>query len=230
MPAICSSLQDPNVLVQRYTLDLIIQLFPLKTFPISHDYLEKIMIAVLRCLLKRDLSIVRRVFAWLLVSVKVQNSDTVLEIEDFNVYVKPYLLTSIKGILTEASHDISSTTEKSTFVQPYRLLKILYEQSELIAPLYTEILPNIALCLKTQLGTPDAYFKRDGKHCSQEILYSANQLLTSLDSDVLWNWMKDFVSAPLKKSKSTASDTNEITLQERVSLVIYLLEVLPLVS
>lgn len=207
------------MLVQRYTLDLVIQLLPLKNLPISQDHLEEVMRAVLQCLLKRDQSIVRRVFTWLLGSMKIENT---IEIKDFDSYVKPCLLRVLRKILAESS------TEKSKFLQPYRLFKVLCEQSEVMAFLFAEILPNIVACLKVQIGTPAIKLKKDGKHSGQEILHSANHLLLSLDNDILWKWMKDYLSIPLKQSMSV-DGVSEIALQERSDLVIFLLQVLPLV-
>lgn len=61
---ICSSLLDDNVLVQRAILDLLISAFPLHTKLLLKQDLVSIITAALTVLLRRDISLNRRLFSW----------------------------------------------------------------------------------------------------------------------------------------------------------------------
>ena len=61
---ICSSLLDPNILVQRAILDLLITGFPLHSKIILKQDMISIITAALTVLLRRDISLNRRLFSW----------------------------------------------------------------------------------------------------------------------------------------------------------------------
>ena len=64
--ALCSALQDKNVLICRATLDVILTLFPLhRPFLLPSD-IVLILSAALETLLRRDMSLNRRLYSWLL--------------------------------------------------------------------------------------------------------------------------------------------------------------------
>lgn len=62
----CVSLVDKNVLVQRTTLDIVSVLFPFHQSFLLPEDLASILTASLQTLLKRDVSLSRRLYAWLL--------------------------------------------------------------------------------------------------------------------------------------------------------------------
>ncbi|KAG9333415.1 hypothetical protein JZ751_012675, partial [Albula glossodonta] len=74
MKALYLSLQDSNVLVQRNMLEILLFFFPLSTcldpadgsIPMTRDDVVTIMSAASLTLLRRDLSLNRRIYAWLL--------------------------------------------------------------------------------------------------------------------------------------------------------------------
>ena len=61
---ICNSLLDPNVLVQRSILDLLITTFPMHNRQILKQDMISIITAAVTVLLRRDISLNRRLFAW----------------------------------------------------------------------------------------------------------------------------------------------------------------------
>lgn len=194
-------------------------------------HLTKVMISALQCLLKRDQSIIRRVFIWLLgKGTKQTNTEStdLAQSSYFLMHVKPHLLVSLKKLLTVSS----DASDKSDLLQPYRLLKIIYEQTEMLSIL-PEVLPDILLCLKSQvmqhggLSLLEYSVKKNGKRFQirGELLYSANQFWVALDSSLLWGWVEEYLSVSLKKSYEESSHS----LKERVDLVLFLFKVLPLV-
>lgn len=61
---ICTSLLDPAVLVQRAILDLLIACFPMHNRQLSKQDMISIITAAVTVLLRRDISLDRRLFAW----------------------------------------------------------------------------------------------------------------------------------------------------------------------
>ena len=263
MSALCSSLVDSNVLVERHTLDLVTHLLPLNAPPINPTLLIQVIISSLQCLLKRDQSLNRRLYAWLLGNSqthKRENSSSISDIEDpssdlmsyFNTYVRPHLLLALKKILKQASKQVA-TTEKASCLLPYRLLKFLNDKAE-IQLIFNDILSNILHCLKAQVsylgGLPSSILtsfssqnslevtsKKNSKryHLKEELLHSANQLLISIDSDILWGWAEGYLVKLIKGLEEQFTpcldeyDRSD-SLEERIELVIFLLHMLPLVS
>ncbi len=64
--ALCSSIQDTSVLVQRSALDLLLMGFPMHNSELTRPDMIKMMTATIKVLLRRDMSLNRRLYAWLL--------------------------------------------------------------------------------------------------------------------------------------------------------------------
>ena len=63
--AVCTSLLDPIVLVQRAILDFLLACFPLHETQIHRDDYVEMATAAVTVLLRRDISLNRRLFSWL---------------------------------------------------------------------------------------------------------------------------------------------------------------------
>lgn len=61
---ICTSLLDPTVLVQRAILDLLIDVFPMHNKQLLKQDMISIITAAVTVLLRRDITLDRRLFAW----------------------------------------------------------------------------------------------------------------------------------------------------------------------
>ena len=64
--AICQSLQDSSVLVQRHALELLLTGFPMHNSQLTRPDMVKIANATIKVVLRRDMSLNRRLYAWLL--------------------------------------------------------------------------------------------------------------------------------------------------------------------
>ena len=64
--ALCSALQDSSVLVQRITLDFLLLAFPMHNGQLTRKDLAKVVEAALNVVLRRDMSLNRRLYLWLL--------------------------------------------------------------------------------------------------------------------------------------------------------------------
>lgn len=73
---ICSCLQDPNPLVQRNVLDLICLCLPINSCQITKgDKLQLIVVAI-HVVLRRDMSLNRRIYSWLMGNATVASSNS----------------------------------------------------------------------------------------------------------------------------------------------------------
>jgi hypothetical protein len=71
--AFCAGLGDRELLVQRNCLELLLVHFPLKIRVFGKIHLEAIMKAVLGVVLRKDMSLNRRLYAWLDSSTGIRN-------------------------------------------------------------------------------------------------------------------------------------------------------------
>ena len=174
----CSALVDKNVLVQRTILDIVSILFPFhQSFLLSPD-LVSILTAALETLLKRDISLSRRLYAWLLGS-QVHRSSLVNRIQSpsdefastgtesdssssapnsltcnlsyFEKFSKTYLNQAVKSVLMHARKAARLNLSKAECVLPYRLLKALTERPEISESIMSDIMFNLVTCFRDQI-------------------------------------------------------------------------------
>uniref|UniRef100_A0A672KG84 DOP1 leucine zipper like protein A n=1 Tax=Sinocyclocheilus grahami TaxID=75366 RepID=A0A672KG84_SINGR len=75
--AVSTSVQDSSVLVQRSTLDLILFCFPFHMSQATRPDMIRILCAALHVVLRRDMSLNRRLYAWLLGEIPTLHTQTV---------------------------------------------------------------------------------------------------------------------------------------------------------
>ena len=176
--AMCAALMDKNVLVQRGALDVVSILFPFhQSFLLLPD-LTSILSAALHTLLKRDVSLSRRLYVWLLGSqvhksslvnhVKLPSNSGDSAASDgecnhsapspdadnvsyFEKYSKLYLILALKGIMGHAKEANRFSLSKMECVLPYRLLRALLDQPEIGIAVTESIMPDLVSCLKEQI-------------------------------------------------------------------------------
>lgn len=66
MRALCAGVQDTNALVQRTSLDLLLVGFPMHNTQLIPSDMAQLVTAALSAILRRDMSLNRRLYAWLL--------------------------------------------------------------------------------------------------------------------------------------------------------------------
>ena len=185
----CAALVDKNVLVQRTALDIVSILFPFnQPFLLPAD-LTTILTAALETLLKRDISLSRRLYAWIL-GLNVQKnsvvnsrhvpSDPVSPIETdngssnshmlsainlsyFEKYSKSYLISALKGILNQTTKGAKQNLSKVECVLPYRLLRALLDRSEIMESVMGSIMFDLIVCLRDQINALGGISSIQGK-------------------------------------------------------------------
>ncbi|KAJ1521187.1 hypothetical protein ONE63_002877 [Megalurothrips usitatus] len=129
---LCTAVQDSSVLVQRSALDLLLVGFPLHNSQLVRSDMIRLVTASLITILRRDMSLNRRLFAWLLgseVNLSLLSPDHPLvkspAVSYFQLFSQEMLVqairTSLNHVLAETPHDL----------KPFRILVSLLDKPEI---------------------------------------------------------------------------------------------------
>ncbi|NWQ74826.1 DOP2 protein, partial [Columbina picui] len=251
--SLCVAVLDSNVLVQRNTLEVILFFFP---FYIALDCNESpvllhrtdlvyILSAATQTLLRRDMSLNRRLYAWLLGSdIKggtfAPDSTTSEDhaIYFFGKYSKDLLVESLIQILHQKFPESDTEEQHQAYLKPFRILISLLDKPEIgnvachfymPAP---RIFTNICFFFFSLLFSLSHSAIKENKNAS-EIVKTVNLLITSLSTDFLWDYMtKCFEDCFRNKSTQMRYPLENIstppTISELCTLLVFLLDVIPL--
>lgn len=123
--ALCKTLEDHNILVVRGVLDLILTCFALDTSDLIPELKVRLTCSVLSILTRRDMSLNRRVYAWI---TGVNETDVVAD---------PMI--KCEDIVIRALRHMLATANISSFectVKPYKILLYLNDKSYIMRPLF----------------------------------------------------------------------------------------------
>ncbi|PIK57008.1 putative protein dopey-1 [Apostichopus japonicus] len=239
--SVCAALFDTVVLVQRSTLDLVLVCFPLcsASITLSHDQLTELVTATLNTLLRRDMSLNRRLFTWLLGDhdaggykaaapkltphdlKKHKRSDSAVStssyvsIEDQTVYFETHsrnlLIEGLKTWLHDTPEDTSpgTTDQKKCTLEPCK-----------------------GSTSDTFCGVVRRRLK-SGSSKPADLIKIANQLFNSLEQYFIWEYVgKKFEMCCRKSGVRTMEpiDRNALTCSELCVLVDFLLDIVSLES
>ena len=186
----CAALVDKNVLVQRAALDVVSILFPFhQSFLLLPD-LTSILTAALHTLLKRDVSLSRRLYSWLLgtqvdkssivnciqppsssgdLPASASDSDSNLTLQKsldtsyFDKYSKGFLTLSLNGIMSHAKEATRQNSSKMECILPYRILRALQERAEIGVGTMESIMFELLSCLKEQIDGLGGVYATQGR-------------------------------------------------------------------
>ncbi|KAM6095997.1 protein DOP1B isoform 1-T2 [Chlamydotis macqueenii] len=260
--SLCVSVLDSNVLVQRNTLEVILFFFSFYTaldcnesaILLRRTDLVYILSAATQTLLRRDMSLNRRLYAWLLGSdIKggtfAPGSTTS---EDhaayfFGKYSKDLLVESLTEILHQKFPESDTEEQHQAYLKPFRILISLLDKPEIgpqvVGDLFLEVIRAFYSYCKDALGSDLklsynqsgnilASAIKENKNAS-EIVKTVNLLITSLSTDFLWDYMtKCFEDCFRNKSTQMRYPLENIstppTISELCTLLVFLLDVIPL--
>ncbi|XP_017688618.1 PREDICTED: protein dopey-2 isoform X1 [Lepidothrix coronata] len=261
--SLCVSVLDSNVLVQRNTLEAILFFFPFytaldcneSTILLPRADLIYILSAATQTLLRRDMSLNRRLYAWLLGSdIKggtfAPDSTTSEDqaVYFFGKYSKDLLVESLIVILHQKFPECDNTEEQhQAYLKPFRILISLLDKPEIgpqvVGDLFLEVLRAFYSYCKDALGSDLqlsynqsgnilASAIKENKNAS-EIVKTVNLLITSLSTDFLWDYMtRCFEDCFRSKSSEMRYPLENIstppTISELCTLLVFLLDVIPL--
>uniref|UniRef100_A0A8D0H132 DOP1 leucine zipper like protein B n=1 Tax=Sphenodon punctatus TaxID=8508 RepID=A0A8D0H132_SPHPU len=248
---------DSNVLVQRNTLEVILFFFPEIAIPVSKSSIVHILSAATHTLLRRDMSLNRRLYAWLLGTdikggISVPDSSCSTPSEDqaiyfFGKYSKDLLVESLVEILHQKFSEFDLEERHHAYLKPFRILVSLLDKPEIGPPvvgdLFLEVIRAFYAYCKDALGSEVklGYSQggnvlssaiRENKNAT-EIVKTVNLLITSLSADFLWDYMtRCFEDCFRNKSIQTRYPTENVstppTVSELCTLLVFLLDVIPL--
>ncbi|XP_061483688.1 protein dopey-2 isoform X2 [Rhineura floridana] len=260
--AFCVSMLDSNVLVQRNTLEVVLFFFPFyssldsseSAVPLSRSDVVHLLSAAAQTLLRRDMSLNRRLYAWLLGSdikggIFLPDPSISMSLEDhalyfFGKYSKDLLVEGLIEILHQNFEESDLEEQHHAYLKPFRILISLLDKPEIgppvVADLFLEVIRAFyAYCKETlgsdlklsysQTGNILTSAVKENKNAS-EIVKTVNLLITSLNTDFLWDYMtRCFEDCFRNKSIQTQLlAQNVATVSELCTLLIFLLDVIPL--
>ncbi|CAN0226355.1 unnamed protein product [Lampetra fluviatilis] len=235
--AVCACVQDSSVLVQRSTLDLLLFCFPFHHSQVrilsSHlDAVTKLdtvrlLSAVLHVVLRRDMSLNRRLYAWLL---GFDNNGTALgprmardESREehgaryFSTYSRELLVQAMVGILKGRGGGGCGEEGGSVSpdLRPFRILLSLLDKPEIGPAILEEVLVEVFRALHGQcemeLGTGiQPLFSKDRSQLSSkmrenkqtaEVVKTANLLFNSFEPYYLWDYLARLFQSCCRRSR-----------------------------
>uniref|UniRef100_A0A452V4C4 DOP1 leucine zipper like protein B n=1 Tax=Ursus maritimus TaxID=29073 RepID=A0A452V4C4_URSMA len=220
--SLCASLLDSNVLVQRNNLEIVLFFFPFYTclvsrferaIPLLRSDIVQILSAATQTLLRRDMSLNRRLYAWLLGSdIKgntiVPESELSNSYEDqssyfFEKYSKDLLVEGLAEILHQKFSDTDVEERHHAYLKPFRVLVSLLDKPEIgprvVGNLFLEVIRAFYSYCRDALGSDlKLSYTQSGNSLisaikenrnASEIVKTVNLLITSLSTDFLWDYM-----------------------------------------
>ncbi|XP_047619205.1 protein dopey-1 isoform X3 [Phacochoerus africanus] len=256
--AVSTSVQDSSVLVQRSTLDLILFCFPFHMSQATRPDMIRILSAALHVVLRRDMSLNRRLYAWLL---GFDNNGAVIGPRStrhsnpeehatyyFTTFSKELLVQAMVGILK-----VNGFGEESTLTQdlkPFRILISLLDKPELGPVILEDVLIEVFRTLYSQCKAEldlqmEPPFSKDHAQLSSklrenkktaELIKTANLLFNSFEPYYMWDyvarWFEECcrrtLHARLHIGPGDSSESSELQLTNFCLLVDFLLDIVSL--
>ncbi|XP_074189340.1 protein DOP1A isoform X9 [Rhinolophus sinicus] len=256
--AVSTSVQDSSVLVQRSTLDLILFCFPFHMSQATRPDMIRILSAALHVVLRRDMSLNRRLYAWLL---GFDNNGAIIGPRStrhsnpeehatyyFTTFSKELLVQAMVGIL-----QVNGFGEESTLMQdlkPFRILISLLDKPELGPVILEDVLIEVFRTLYSQCKAVldlqmEQPFSKDHAQLSSklrenkktaELIKTANLLFNSFEPYYMWDyvarWFEECcrrtLHARLHIGPGDSSDSSELQLTNFCLLVDFLLDIVSL--
>ncbi|RWS15080.1 protein dopey-1-like isoform X7 [Dinothrombium tinctorium] len=212
---VCAALLDPNVLVQRAILDLLLCCFPMHNCQILSSDMISITTAAVTVLLRRDISLNRRLYSWIFgleYSGQSLSSSTALRDKKsssnvqhgtrrrrrenyFDTYSKDFVLKAFTLCLSNPSEMIPIPNAWSSLgdLWQYRLLICLLDNEEVSSPLLDSLSLEI--------------FR--GKDLKTEMKRTCNLLLSNLGIDYLWKRLCHLLSAACQENMGQTNSKTE---------------------
>lgn len=224
--AICSSLQDSSVLVQRCALDLLLIGFPVYNSQLVSSDMIKIVTSAVTVVLRRDMSLNRRLFGWLLgnnltCNISPSSEQTSAQIENieesekntyFEKYSKDYLLQAIKMCFDNPENHLNlpGSLSGSPVLWSYRLLISLLDRPEISSVILDEILIEVFRSLyKENNNWSNQNNKTKETRNNSELIKTANLLFGTFEPYYLWEYLARIFEIACVKSREKTLETEK---------------------
>ncbi|XP_067897247.1 protein dopey-2 isoform X2 [Heterodontus francisci] len=262
--ALCASVQDSNVLVQRNTLEILFYFFPPCTcldpnnsvIPMTRADMVLVLSAALHTVLRRDMSLNRRLYAWLLGTdikggIMTADPDFSTSPEDhardyFDKHSKDLLVRALVRTLQQVHPEPDQEHGPQAHQKPFRILISLLDKPELgpqvIGDLLLDVIRAFYSICKEMLDSDVQSSQnesliiskmKENKNAS-EVIKTVNVLISSLSTDYLWDYLTRLFEDCIRDRSQPVSHivkdgpSAPPTVQELCCLLVFLLEVIPL--
>uniref|UniRef100_A0A3B4DZ28 Dopey N-terminal domain-containing protein n=1 Tax=Pygocentrus nattereri TaxID=42514 RepID=A0A3B4DZ28_PYGNA len=245
--AVSTSVQDSSVLVQRSTLDLILFCFPFHMSQATRPDMIRILSAALHVVLRRDMSLNRRLYAWLLGPRNTRLSNPEEHATHyFNTYSKDMLVQAMVGILQGKARGGEEESALMHDLKPFRILISLLDKPELGPAILEDVLIEVFRTLYTQcraeldLQNQNPFSKdqtqlssklRENKKTA-ELIKTANLLFNSFEPYYMWDYIARWFEEGCRCVHlllGVGSEPSVLSLVEFCQLVDFLLDIVSLV-
>ncbi|CAG9824126.1 unnamed protein product [Phaedon cochleariae] len=223
---LCAAVQDSSVLVQRAALDLLMVCFPMQNQQLLYADMVRLVTAALTTILRRDMSLNRRLYSWLL-GTEANNVPVPAE-EEFEAPTPNHHHSTAYDLLNDALKVILKrcTSETPIDIKPYRLLTSLFDKPQIGPVILDGILYDVfrtlyLSCLYQQkhrnsnvrcvsfngdlnsLTNDDVSLNKQfvTKNC-QELIKNANLLFNTLQSYYIWSYIEKLFVDAVKNLKN----------------------------
>jgi len=251
--ALCASLQDGNVLVQRSTLDLLLHVFPIHCCQLTQLDTVTVLTAAISVVLRRDMSLNRRLYAWLVgtdangvpvnivasgvSSGSIDRQDSEPSMDYFDKHSKTFLVQAVKRSLNS---DTDESCKSSLKLRPFKILMSLLDKPEIGSAILEDIFLDVLRCIYSECVTKTGGDQRpkvglsSGQKCDDsitEVVKTANLLLGSLETSFIWQFIAETLESTCArvsiKQQPAASDC--ASLLELCTIVDFMLDKLSVV-
>lgn len=210
MSGLCACLNDSVILVQRNTLEFLLLGFPLHTTLLSQSDLIKLVTNGLNTILRRDMSLNRRVYSWLLGTEVLNSNRNMLEsdltesismnsdmsssnkssnqVSYFEQYSKQTLIKALKICLKNSI--------PTGDLRPYKILLSLLDKVEVgvvLDSILIDVIRTVTLV----------------KDCS-EVKKSLNSLFGNFDPSYVWNFLTNQFESACQREEPVTEDKRKL--------------------
>ncbi|XP_050391433.1 protein dopey-1 isoform X1 [Patella vulgata] len=241
--ALSSSIQDTSVLVQRISLDFLLLGFPMHNGQLTKSDTAKIVQGAINVVLRRDMSLNRRLYGWLLgtsasglsTSVadnnrrgRVDSTSTSSEMDlgYFHQFSKDLLVQAIKMKLANPEDNEMSVGGISNLMKPFRIIISLLDKPEIGPVIIDSVLMSVFRCLYKECKTinPEQKVKVKNKNLkrqdstqeknqSAELIKTANLLFGSFEPYFIWDYLGRMFSVACSNVQQRVELDNHDTVQ-----------------
>uniref|UniRef100_A0A1A9UIY9 Uncharacterized protein n=1 Tax=Glossina austeni TaxID=7395 RepID=A0A1A9UIY9_GLOAU len=200
MSGLCACLNDTVILVQRNTLEFLLLGFPMHTKLLTEADLVKLVTNGLNTILRRDMSLNRRLYSWILGSEVTKNSPTYETLPSLpstdaennsteEVIIESYFGKYSQSIVIRALINTLKFSLESSPVdlKPYRIMVSLLDKAEIGSSVLDFVLCDIIRTMSLTSG-------------NVEVIKSANLLFATFDPAYIWSFMTSMFEKSCKKT------------------------------
>ena len=234
--ALEAALTDSNTYAQRMALDLLIMNYSFgksATLIFSGEHVTTLLCPALCVLLRKDQSLTRRVYSWLLGDGN-NNSEDLSDLSHqsyFDVHVKTHVISALRVLLTTKD-----------FVSCLKIVHFLFDKSSICDSIREIIMLDMAWGLYKQSLVASGSKLEDAQNANKikkkkisnkiGLLRPANLFFQTFGERFVWKWLEHFLKQSCDPSGRHSNGTvdEEMTVATALQVMLLLVKLLPLVS